>query len=558
MALWSHREMIRARLPRIAIVALGWAALAQDGSRRIWFAPQAIDFRLDSAESAERHVPETMAGGVAVFDYNNDGFLDLFFVNGADMRTLRKSDPRYRNRLFANDGKGHFSDVTAKAGLAGIGFDNAVAIGDYDNDGYKDVFVAGVHRMTLYHNNRDGTFSDVTAKAGLNRPDAEYGPLWGVGAVWADFNNDGRLDLFVANYLAWNIDTEPPCEYRGWREYCHPKFYRATPNQLFLNQGDGTFRDASAASGIRVHPGKAMGVAAADFDLDGRIDLFVTNDSLPNSLFHNLGGGKFEEIALNAGAALIESGETISGMGVDFKDLDNDGYPDLTLVALDRETFPLFWNNTKGEFLDLTAKSRMGPLSRAMAGYSPTIGDFDNDGWKDIFVTRGHVQPGQAARTITAEQHNSVFRNLGGLRFEALTAEAGLTAEPPRRHRGSAIGDLNGDGRLDVVTVSLSGPAEIWLNESPGGQHWLELQLEGTRSNRDAIGARVKLVSKAGTQWNHVSFAAGYASASAGPLHFGLGTDEVADLIEIYWPSGRVQQLRGVRGDRLVKVREPE
>jgi hypothetical protein len=535
----------------------GCVMMGQGSARRIWFTHQEIDFHLDSAESAQRHVPETMAGGVALFDYNNDGALDVFFVNGADLRTLRKSDARYGNKLFANDGKGHFQDVTERAGLTGEGFDNAVAIGDYDNDGYKDMFVAGLHRNTLYHNNRNGTFADVTAKAGLGRPESQYGPLWGVGAAWADFNNDGRLDLFVADYLAWNIDREPPCEYRGIREYCHPKFYKPTPNRLFLNNGDGTFTDVSATSGIRSSLGKAMGVAVADYDLDGRMDIVVTNDNLPNSLFHNKGAGKFEEVALEAGMALLESGVAVAGMGVDFKDLDNDGYPDITLAALDNETFPLFRNNGQGEFLDLTSRSRMGPLSVSMAGYSPTIADFDNDGWKDIFVTRGHVQPKQAARVLVAEQANSVFRNLGGLRFEALTSEAGLTAQPPRRHRGSAVGDLNGDGRLDVVVVSLSGPAEIWINESAGG-HWLELQLEGTRSNRDGIGARVKVVSKGGQQFNHVTFAAGYASASAGPLHFGLGADETASTIEIRWPSGQLQRLSDVKGGRVVKVREPE
>jgi hypothetical protein len=535
----------------------GCVMMGQGSARRIWFTHQEIDFHLDSAESAQRHVPETMAGGVALFDYNNDGALDVFFVNGADLRTLRKNDARYGNKLLANDGKGHFQDVTERAGLTGEGFDNAVAIGDYDNDGYKDIFVAGLHRNTLYHNNRNGTFTDVTAKAGLGRPESQYGPLWGVGAAWADFNNDGRLDVFVADYLAWNIDREPPCEYRGIREYCHPKFYKPTPNRLFLNNGDGTFSDVSGASGIRSSLGKAMGVAVADYDLDGRMDIVVTNDNLPNSLFHNKGAGKFEEVALEAGMALLESGVAVAGMGVDFKDLDNDGYPDLTLAALDNETFPLFRNNGQGEFLDLTSRSRMGPLSVSMAGYSPTIADFDNDGWKDIFVTRGHVQPKQAARVLVAEQANSVFRNLGGLRFEALTSEAGLTAQPPRRHRGSAVGDLNGDGRLDVVVVSLSGPAEIWINESPGG-HWLELQLEGTRSNRDGIGARVKVVSKGGQQFNHATFAAGYASASAGPLHFGLGADETASAVEIRWPSGQLQRLSDVKAGRVVKVREPE
>ena len=532
------------------------AILAQTGGPRISFAFREIGFTLDSCETPERHVPETMAGGVAVFDYNNDGNLDVFFANGADIRTLQKSSPKYRNRLFAGDGKGNFTDVTDKAGLAGTGFDNGIAIGDYDNDGHKDIFVGGVHHNTLYHNNGDGTFSDVTAKAGLAKPDNEYGPLWSVGGVWADFNNDGLLDLFVVNYLSWDIRTEQVCEYRGIREYCHPKFFKKTPNQLFLNNGDGTFRDASATSGIRSHPGKGMGAGVADYDLDGKVDIFVANDSMENFLFHNLGGGKFEEVALDAGVSLVESGAAISGMGVDFRDLDNDGLPDISVVALDQETFPLFRNNGAGQFVDLTVRSRMGPLSLSMAGYSPIAGDFDNDGRKDLFVTRGHVQPLEAARPIKAEQHNSVFRNLGGMRFEALTAEAGLAAQPPRRHRGSAVGDLNGDGRLDAVVVSLSGPAEIWMNQTSGGNHWLELKLEGTRSNRDAVGARVKVVSRGGVQYGHVSSAAGYASSSAGPLHFGLGPDPAAELIEVQWPSGSVQQVKSSPADRVLTIRE--
>ena len=549
------------------LLAAAWAlASGQNTAAPIHFVHRPIDFRLESCETPQRHSPETMAGGVAVFDYNNDGYPDIFFTNGADIQTLKKDSPKYSNRLFENDGKGNFKDVTVKAGLGGVGFDNGVAIGDYDNDGYEDIFIGGVHGNRLYHNNRDGTFTDVTAKAlpGAlqNPPDSQYGPLWSVGGAWVDVNNDGLLDLFVVNYLAWDIRTEPRCEGGpGKSGYCDPKFYKATPNQLYLNMGDGSFRDISAESGIRAHPGKGMGVGIADYDLDGLMDIFVTNDRVENSLFHNLGNCKFQETAFDAGVALEENGRFISGMGVDFRDLDNDGLPDIAFVALENETFPLFRNLGKRGFADITGSSGMARLSAPMAGYAPTIADFDNDGWKDIFVTRGHVQMlGYAARG-PVEQPNTVFRGIpgspGNIRFEALTAEAGLTAQPPSRHRGSAVGDLNGDGRLDVVVTAISAPAEVWLNDSPGDRHWLAFDLRGTKSNRDGIGARIKVTAGGATQYSHVSFAAGYASSSAGPTHFGLGASKVADLVEIRWPSGTTQELRSVTADRVVKVTEP-
>jgi hypothetical protein len=544
-------------------LAAGWrVVLPQAPVSPIRFAYQPIDFTLDSCETPQRHAPETMAGGVAVFDYNNDGAPDIFFTNGADIRSLKKTAPGYSNRLFRNDGKGHFQDVTAAAGLAGTGYDVGVAIGDYDNDGYQDIFVGGVHHNTLYHNNGNGTFTDVTAKAGLNKPDPEYGPLWSVGGAWVDINNDGLLDLIVVNYLNWNAATEPVCMEGDHRDYCHPKMYKPTPNQVFLNNGDGTFRDISLESGVRAHPGKGMGIGVADYDLDGRMDFFVANDKMYNSLFHNKGDGKFEEVAFDANVALRENAELISGMGVDFRDLDNDGYPDIAMVALDDETFPIFRNTGKGDFADITGASRVAALSMSMSGYSPTVFDFDNDGWKDIFVTRGHVQSLQAAPRVTVAQPNTVFRNLGvlksGVRFDALTAEAGLAVQPPRRHRGSAVGDFNGDGRLDVVVTAIGAPAEIWVNQSPGANHWLELKLEGTKSNRDAIGARVKVVTPNQTQFNHVTTTCGYASSSAGPIHFGLGADTSVDLVEIRWPSGQVQQLKNVTPDRIVKVKEPQ
>jgi hypothetical protein len=526
----------------------------------IQFELSKIPFRLENDQTPAKNAPETMPGGVAVFDYNGDGRPDIFFTNGANISTLKKDSPKYRNRLFRNDGNGAFTDVTDAAGLAGSGYDMGVAVADYDNDGHPDLFVAGLHHSTLYHNNGDGTFTDVTVKSGLdaslNRPDPEFGAYWAITAAWVDVNNDGLLDLFVVNYMQWTYSAEPLCAVNGAAgDYCHPKFYKGQPNQLFLNNGDGTFRDVSKEWGLRSHVGKGMGVGVADYDLDGRPDLFVTNDALYNSLFHNM-GNKFEEVAFEAGVALTEDGSFISGMGLDFRDFNNDGYPDIAFVALVNQTFPLFQNTGKGNFREVTSESGMRDASLKMSGFGAALYDFDNDGWKDLFVSGGHVQsitlPGQPV-----DQPNVVFRNPGASgKWMPLIEEAGFKSAPPARHRGCAFGDLDGDGRIDVVVTALGQDAEIWMNRSEKSGHWLDIALRGTKSNRDGIGARIKVVAKNGAQYNHMTTSVGYASSSYGPVHFGLGTDNRAELVEIHWPSGIVQTLHDVSADQVLKVTE--
>jgi hypothetical protein len=547
------------------VLALGIVAICAMTSARaqtssstspIRFELQKIPFHLENDATPGKNAPEAMAGGVAIFDYNNDGRPDIFFTNGADIATLKKDSAKYRNRLFRNDGNGKFTDVTESAGLAGLGYDIGVAVGDYDNDGWPDLFVAGVHRNTLYRNNGNGTFTDVTAKAGLDHADdPQYGPLWSVAAAWVDVNNDGLLDLVVINYMQWKYAPEPLCSYRGFSDYCDPRIYKGQPDQLFLNKGNGVFEDVSAAWGLRAQVGKGMGVGVADYDLDGRPDLFVTNDTSYNFLFHNL-GDRFAEVAFETGTALPEDGNFISGMGLDFRDLNNDGYPDISYVALNNQTFPLLQNSGKGDFREVTTSSGMRAASMAMSGFGAGIYDFDNDGWKDIFVSRGHVESLPPPGALV-DQDNTVFRNLGTSgRWAALTQEAGLTAMPAARHRGCAFGDLDGDGRVDAVVTALDKDAEIWMNRSEGSGHWLDIALRGTKSNRDGIGARIQVVTRSGKQYNHMTTSVCYASSSDGPVHFGLGGDRIVESIEIHWPSGKVQTFQNVPADQVFKVTE--
>ena len=547
--------MMELRLVPAVLLSLSAAATTVDPIR--FEDGQAPQFVTHTGRTARKYLPQTMGGGVAVFDYNNDGLLDIYVVNGATMPGLLKDGPQYSDRLFRNNGDGTFTDVTDAAGVAGQGFNIGVAAGDYDNDGFEDIFIAGVRRNTLYHNSGDGTFTDVTERSGLARPDPQYGALWAVAATWVDYDHDGLLDLFVVNYVQWDPKTEPICEKGGLPDYCYPRAYAGVPNSLFHNNGDGTFTDVSVASGIRQSIGKGMAVAMADFDGDGWPDLFVSNDTLPNSLFLNERNGTFKEAAIENGVGFTENGAAISGMGVDARDIDNDGRPDIFETALLNETMPLFRNLGQAGFEEITFASGVAHASLAKTGWSNGIYDFNNDGRKDLFAACGHVMDAEASLRATVPQTNILFANLGKLRFADVTAAAGAPLGRRGVHRGAAFGDLDNDGRVDVVLTELDGPLRILHNVSPAANHWLLIRTIGTKSNRDGMGTRIRLVTEDGVQYNAVSMSVGYASSSDVRVHFGLGRRTLVQELELFWPSGTHQVVKNVKADQVLTVREP-
>jgi hypothetical protein len=508
-----------------------------------------LDFTLHNHPTPQKHLIETMTGGIAVFDYNNDGWPDIFFANGAELPSMAKSEPKYYNRLYRNDGGMKFTDVTAEAGVAGAGYSMGAAAADYDNDGHVDLFVAGVYRNILYRNLGQGRFEDVTGKAGIKSD------KWSVAAGWFDYDNDGWLDLYVVNYAKFSMDDNRFCgdRDRNLRTYCHPRYFEGLAGTLYRNRGDGTFEDVTARSGIAKHVGRGMSVAFADYDGDGFMDAFVTNDNQPNFLFHNRGDGTFEEAGLLSGVALTGNGEPVSSMGVDFRDYDNDGRPDIVVTDLANETFQLFRNIGKGMFEDASYKSRLATLTAPLSGWGDGFFDFNNDGWKDLFTANSHVDNNVMLFEATEyKQPNSIFANAGNGTFLNVSRSAGRDFQVPQAHRGAAFADFNRDGKMDAVTSSLRGPAELWENVSPAGPHWIILKLAGHKSNRDGIGAIVRI----GNQANHMTSAVGYASSSHFGVHFGLGNVQKIDRIEIRWPSGVEQVLRGVEADQFLEVRE--
>jgi enediyne biosynthesis protein E4 len=514
-----------------------------------------------NGNTENKNQPQTMVAGVALFDYDNDGYLDVFFVGGAAIPSLQKETPAYWNRLFHNNHDGTFTDVTEKAGLAGIGYGSGVAIGDYDNDGWPDIFVANVTGNLLYHNNHDGTFTDVTEKAGVGGAKLNGKKMWSVGAGWFDYNNDGLLDLFVVNYCVWEVNTDPYCRVKeGVRGYCHPRYYQPTHNTLYRNNGDGTFTDVSEETGIAKQFGKGMSVTFADYDGDGYLDAFVANDTTQNFLFHNLKGKKFEEVALDAGVGYAPDGIARSGMGADFRDVNNDGLPDIWHTAVEHEEFPLWINQGKGEFQDMTVASGLGKTSD-MSGWGAGMADFDNDGWKDLFVARANVMDNISEQNAARRypEPNTIFRNLGNGKFADISATAGPDFQLEAAHRGVAFGDLDNDGRVDMVVSVLDGPAKLFHNITENGNHWILLKLVGTKSNRMGIGAQIELTTEDGKkQWNEVTTAVGYASSSDPRVHFGLGKNDKVKEINIRWPSGIRQVLKDVPADQILTVSEAQ
>jgi len=519
-----------------------------------------LQFVTQNSASPFKNQVETMVAGVGLLDYDGDGFLDIYLVNGAAIPSLKKESPTYWNRLYRNNHDGTFTDVTERAGVAGAGYGMGVAVGDYDNDGRPDIFLANVTGNQLFHNNGDGTFTDVTAKARVAGAQMNGKKMWSVGAGWFDYNNDGLLDLFVVNYCVWEVNKDPFCPLKsGVRGYCHPKLYTSLHDTLYRNNGDGTFTDVSQETGIAAHSGKGMSVSFADYDGDGFLDAFVANDTTPAFLFHNIGGKKFEEVGVTAGVAYAPDGVTLSGMGSDFRDVNNDGRPDIWYTAVEDQTFPLMINGGKGEFDDITQASGLEPTKK-MSGWSNGIFDFDNDGWKDLFVARANVLDNISELMPNRKypEPNSVFRNLGNGKYEDAGPAAGPDFQIEAAHRGAAFGDIFNDGHIDAVVSILNGNVELFRNVSQTGNHWILLKLVGTKSNKMGLGAQIHITMEDGQQqWNEATTAVGYTSASDSRVHFGLGKNTKIKDIEIRWPSGIKQALHDVAADQILTVEEP-
>jgi hypothetical protein len=518
-----------------------------------------VHFQHQALHTSRKYLLETMGSGVALFDCDNDGRLDLFLVNGAPYADPtpkgfipEKKGPDDWNRMYHQKPDGTFEDVTEKSGLKGVGYGMGVAVADYDNDGYEDVFVTAYGGNRLYHNNGNCTFSDVTETAGVG------GGGWSSSAAWVDLDNDGRLDLVVARYVTWDWEDVWCGERReGYRGICHPDVFRPITMLVYHNDGNGHFSEVSHQLGLD-KPAKALGLAIADYDRDGRIDLFVANDSMPEFLFHQKADGTFEEVGLESAVAVNSEGQTYAGMGVDFADYDNDGWPDLVITDLANQRYALYQNAHDNTFNYVSMTSGLGSASQFHSGWSLRFLDYDNDGWKDLLIAQGHDMDNVEVVTpmLRYREPMMLLRNTGK-KFVDISSISGDIFHDAWVGRGMAIGDIDNDGRIDAVVSTNGGGAHILHNETVTANHWITLHLTGHKSNRDGIGATVKLTTPQGAQWVTVTTSSGYLSSSDPRAHFGLGSSAVADRIEIRWPSGIIQILSNVKGDRQVEVDEP-
>lgn len=505
----------------------------------------------NNSPGGHKFFPQPMCGGIALLDYNNDGRMDIFFTNGAQMPEMKKTNPSYYNCLLKQRDDGTFEDVTVKAGLTGadLDFNFGVAAGDYDNDGYPDLFICSAGRNALYHNNGDGTFTDVTARAGIGGKPPK---TLSVVAAWFDYDNDGRLDLIVDNYTFWTPDLDFRCTMGSKEYYCDPRRYPSVPPRLYRNLGHGKFEDATDKSGLGASPGKGMGISIADFNNDGWPDVFIANDTEPNSLFINQKNGTFEEKGLELGVAYNDSAHTGSSMGSDAKDYDNDGNVDIFYNNLMGQIWQLLRN--RGNLFMYPYPSKIQTLSQPFSGWSNGFIDYNNDGWLDIYSSNGDVDQVNEK----SPQHDTMFENVGGKTFVNVSEEMGKDFLRQGYQRGSAFGDLNNDGAMDIVVTSLNEPPRIELNSADSGNHWVTLSLIGHKSARDAIAAKVKLTTASGrVLYSHVSVSVGFMSSSDKRVHFGLGEESRISSIEIRWPSGIQQVLKDVAADQFLKVDEP-
>ncbi len=518
-----------------------------------------VQFRHAAPHTSKKYLLETMGSGVALLDYDNDGRLDLFCVNGAEIddpspagTIPKKSDPKYWNRLYHQKADGTFEDVTERAGLQGVGYGMGVAVGDYDNDGYEDLYVTAYGGNRLYHNNGDGTFTDVTERAGVG------GSGWSTGAAWVDLDGDGLLDLVVLRYLQWDFsDIWCGEKKEGYRSFCHPDQFQPVAPLVYHNDGNGHFTEVSKRIGL-AKPGKGLGVAIADFNGDGHIDVFLANDSVPEFLYQNRGDGTFEEVGLLSGAAVDSDGHVYAGMGVDFADYNNDGWPDLVIGDLGYQKYALYRNNGDGTFIYASDASGLGAMTFLHSGWGLRFIDYDNDGWKDLLVAQAHVLD-----TVELDYPQLHYREPMLLArntahgFVDVSAASGAVFQQAWASRGMAVGDLDNDGRIDAVITTNGGAAHILHNETDTRNHWLMLKLTGHKSNRDAIGAAVKITTTQGMQYATVTTSGSYLSSGDKRVHFGLGQDSTVARIEIRWPSGIVQSLRDVKADQILPVDEP-
>ena len=518
-----------------------------------------ISFQYQASHTSKKYLPETMGAGVALFDYDNDGRLDIFLVNGAPLSdptpkgTIpQKTGPLYWNRLYHQKTDGTFEDVTEKAGLQGTGYGMGVAVGDYDNDGYEDLYVTAYGGNKLYHNNGNGTFTDVTARAGVG------GSGWSTSAAWVDLDGDGFLDLVVLRYLEWDFDDIWCGEHKeGYRAYCHPDLFKPVSPLVYHNNGDGTFTEIAAKLGL-ARPGKGLGLAIADYDRDGHIDLFVANDSMVQFLYHNKGNGTFEEVGLQSEVAVDIDGRTYAGMGVDFADYNNDCWPDIVVTDLANQRYALYQNNGDGSFTYASTASGISKMTLAHSGWGVRFLDYDNDGWKDLLIAQGHdLDTVELAFPNLRYREPMLLARNTGKGFVDVSAESGGIFQKAWVARGMAIGDLDNDGRVDAVVSTNDGPAYVLHNETITENHWILLRLVGHQSNRDGIGAEVRATTGSITQSATVTTTGSYLSASDKRVHFGLGKSDVVQQIQVRWPSGIVQTLKDIHANQVLQIDEP-